>query len=500
MTERFTSAAHSLETIFDARSCHGTNTAVIDRFMEMRSQGAAFVAAIRVNAGVLVGRVLNRITRRQPQPLRDPYYESRLTEMETRWWHLAASCADLRRAAVTRQSDRAMVFVHGTLSCALQSLKDLFATTPQKELVFRFEHDTFARIGDNGRELATLIRDKLPVKRLVLVAHSRGGLVARVATALLQREHFGGEVRLLTFGTPHAGTPLVRVSSGLLNLLLKLGSPIVDGVPLMTPLLAAFFNVYNVSSLPDGISVMHESSEVLQLLNSGAASDHVECWGSEFDQASTESGFGIDTENVLTGVMGRIAHDLVVPTASALAWGAKQAPLTCSHDRYFEREEVRAAVMAALQPPAAPPPSVAAPVSDRSSRGATDGIPVLTPFRLVRRLMFSSRLPRWFSVPPGFTREQLEVTLETAPPGRPVTMRLKARESSSVLQSMLCEVYEDPPTPDGKTRQLLRAATGELEAIQYGPRWMTFRMVEPLPLPASFDPNAPFGGTKGGTS
>jgi hypothetical protein len=324
-----------------------------------------------------------------------------------------------------------------------------------------------------------------------------------VAAALLQREHFAGEVRLLTFGTPHAGTPLVRVSSGLLNLLLKLGSPIVDGVPLMTPIVAAFFNVYNFSSLPDGISVMHESSEVLQLLNTGAASDGMECWGSEFDPASTESGFGIDTENVLTGVMGGIAHDLVVPTASALAWGAKQSPLTCSHDRYFERDEVRAAVIAALQPPAAPPPSVPAPVSDQSSGGATDGISIMKQLRYVlrtRRLMVLSRLPHWFSVPPGFTREQLQVTLEMAPDGRPVTMQLQARDSSTVLQTMLCEVYEDPPTPDGKTRQILRAATGELEAIQFGPRWTTFRMVEPVPLPASFDPNAPFGGAKGGTS
>jgi pimeloyl-ACP methyl ester carboxylesterase len=421
--------------------------------------------------------------------------------METRWWPLATACADLRSAAATTRSDIAMVFVHGTLSCALQSLKDLFPTTPHDELVFRFEHDTFARIGENGRELATLIRDKLPVKRLVLVAHSRGGLVARIAAALLQREHFGGEVRLLTFGTPHAGTPLVRVSSGLLNLLLKLGSPIVGGVPLMTPILAAFFNVYNFSSLPDGISVMHESSEALQLLNTGGGSHHVECWGSEFDPASNESGFGIDTENVLTGVMGQPPHDLVVPTASALAWGTKQPPLTCSHDRYFERNEVRAAVMAALQPQAAPLPSVApAPVSDASRRSGTGDIPVLRQLRLVRHLMSPSRLPRWFSVPPGFTREQLQVTLDMAPPGGPLTMQLQPRDSSTVLHSMLCEVYEDSTTPDGETRRILRAATGELEAIEYGPSETTFRMVEPLPLPASFDPNAPFAGAKGGTS
>jgi hypothetical protein len=157
--------------------------------------------------------------------------------------------------------------------------------------------------------------------------------------------------------------------------------------------------------------------------------------------------------------------------------------------------------MAALQPPAAPLPTVApAPVSDASNRSGTGDITVLKQLRLVRRLMSVSRLPRWFSVPPGFTREQLQVTLETVPPGGPVTMRLQRRDSSRVLHSMLCEVYEDSTTPEGTTRKILRAATGELEAIQYGPRFTTFRMVEPVPLPASFDPNAAFAGAKGETS
>ena len=37
-----------------------------------------------------------------------------------------------------------------------------------------------------------------------------------------------------------------------------------------------------------------------------------------------ESGFGIDVEGVLTGAMGHIDHDLVVPTHSALACGRRR--------------------------------------------------------------------------------------------------------------------------------------------------------------------------------
>jgi hypothetical protein len=42
--------------------------------------------------------------------------------------------------------------------------------------------------------------------------------------------------------------------------------------------------------------------------------------------------------------MGEIPHDLVVPTASATAWGKAQPAFTCSHSHYFLEHDVRAAI------------------------------------------------------------------------------------------------------------------------------------------------------------
>ena len=45
-------------------------------------------------------------------------------------------------------------------------------------------------------------------------------------------------------------------------------------------------------------------------------------------------------------------HDLVVPTDSALAFGAKEPVLTCSHVHYFLQPEVRTAIQNFCPPPA----------------------------------------------------------------------------------------------------------------------------------------------------
>ena len=44
-------------------------------------------------------------------------------------------------------------------------------------------------------------------------------------------------------------------------------------------------------------------------------------WTGDFDVHSTESGFGVGIEGLLTGTLSDRAHDLVMPTASALAGG-----------------------------------------------------------------------------------------------------------------------------------------------------------------------------------
>ncbi|MCV2421508.1 lipase family alpha/beta hydrolase [Paucibacter sp. DJ2R-2] len=73
-------------------------------------------------------------------------------------------------------------------------------------------------ISENGRDLAQLLQQTLdtwpvPVKRITIVGHSMGGLVARSAIQLAQADRLGWPKRLhsLVFlGSPHQGAPLER--------------------------------------------------------------------------------------------------------------------------------------------------------------------------------------------------------------------------------------------------------------------------------------------------
>ncbi len=82
-------------------------------------------------------------------------------------------------------------------------------------------YNTGRHVSENGRDLAALL-DRLvtgwpvPVRRVVLVGHSMGGLVLRSALALGAEAGHGWparDVSLATLGTPHHGAPLERIGS-----------------------------------------------------------------------------------------------------------------------------------------------------------------------------------------------------------------------------------------------------------------------------------------------
>jgi pimeloyl-ACP methyl ester carboxylesterase len=82
-------------------------------------------------------------------------------------------------------------------------------------------------IHDNGRELDGLL-DRLvaawgqPIREIVLVGHSMGGLVARAAAHVAAESGSDWSrrpLRLVSLGTPHHGSPLERVGHGLDRLL-----------------------------------------------------------------------------------------------------------------------------------------------------------------------------------------------------------------------------------------------------------------------------------------
>jgi hypothetical protein len=350
MIKLYKTPDHAVETILDWRGYFGTNSWVTDGWTTLQQEAGRYVVQMRQIRGYVIGTVLRRITRRQNTLRTDPARAERLALMYEVHRDIANKYLDLSQ--ISRQEhDKVMVFVHGTLSCGLEGLQHLKNIAIP---VYRYEHDTFARIEANGRELADLIHERINAKQLLLIAHSRGGLVARIALANLQPS-YTGSVQLFTFGTPHRGTPLVNLGVGALRSLYYSGARIVNAIPSVPMLTRSYSYLLNMRDWPDGIDVMRENSPSLSLLDSMTNPAGVSCWGSDFDN-NTGKGYGVELNNILSGAMGRIAHDLIVPTESALAFGTKQPRLTCAHSGYFELKQVQDAINAF----AAPPPVAAA--------------------------------------------------------------------------------------------------------------------------------------------
>src|SRR6185503_1234524 len=273
MRYRYATPEHRLETSVDWRGYLGTQSGVFDGRNTMRRRGSSFVTTIRARAGLFVGTILRRLTRAQPAPLKDWTASERRLRMFEKHRELSRVCPSLD-AIGPFKGESAMVFVHGTMSCGLQGLSDLIpgpAAVPPGP-VFRFEHDTFEELIANGDDLANLICTKLDVERLLLVAHSRGGLVARCAKARL-RGSYAAEVRLMTFGTPHLGTPLVAMGGKLLNMLCTAGEELAGAIPHVGPLAKAYSYLFDSPELPPGIEAMAEDSQALDMLGLLDASD-----------------------------------------------------------------------------------------------------------------------------------------------------------------------------------------------------------------------------------
>jgi len=362
---RHATPQHAFETILDWRGYFGRNSGVLDGWTMMRESGRGYAASFVGEAGFVVGTVLRRLTTPAVTLEEDPWAKARCVDTELRYPLVAIECPDLAKARPPRM-DRAMVWVHGTASCGTVGLKDLlmpnFGHLPPaiRGTVFRFEHDTFVKMRHNARALRDLIKDRLAADHLLLAGHSRGGCVARLAADLLQKDGYRGEITVYTFGTPHEGTPLVEIGKTALNLLVKVSQELVTNAPLpiMAPLTKAMCYTLDSADLPPGIKDMGKDGEVEAFKDLTPPPD-ARAWGSNFDIHGKESGFGPAAWGALRGTLGNEPNDLVVPTASALAFGTRQPTLSCSHVRYFLEPSIRGALHQFLAPP---PAAAAAPV------------------------------------------------------------------------------------------------------------------------------------------
>ncbi|HEY5873801.1 MAG TPA: hypothetical protein VIT64_00810, partial [Ilumatobacteraceae bacterium] len=241
-------------------------------------------------------------------------------------------------------SGRSMLFLHGTMA---QAHTGFGAVPPlfMESLAARYEgrlwaYDHFTLSRSPGENAALLLDD---LRRLAprdqhfdidVVAHSRGGLVARELAELSARAD-QVNVRSVTFvATPNAGTPVCSASnldtfvSQLTNLITFIpDNPVVDALDTVLALVKHL--LVGAYEGIDGVRAMDPDDKRLGALNLGQAPLGVTFYGvgSVYEPAPGSPAARRLRDAVFDRVMGGAANDLLVPVDSVrLAGGTEIVP------------------------------------------------------------------------------------------------------------------------------------------------------------------------------
>lgn len=342
---------------FDARMYSGPHSSIRDSFTKAWLATKQTMYGAKVYVGNKLGYVsikacLHMGAANAALPT-DPSQIARLQRLQRDYPQHAQRIPDLAQSTTVPQTPL-VVFVHGTASCGLVNLAqiDLSKLTSNNNW-YRYEHDTFLDLSANATELAEKVKNRYPKGPLLLVGHSRGGLVARAAATLLSAR----DVHVWTFGTPHLGTPLIQAVEGArkivrtvfgvgikfgfslpfvpdwgLNLLTRLGSRIANGVPVADVETAAWAFFLADSQLPPGFSELRPGSGWLNAFNmvdsidrrsassSGwqVGTNFLRMYAGEFDAStSKKAGYSVHTGAAKALFSQFDTNDLVVSTESA---------------------------------------------------------------------------------------------------------------------------------------------------------------------------------------
>lgn len=302
------------------------------------------------------------------RPVADPMWQSRLHRDIETYSEAADVVPDVRAVPTVDAVDtgtalvpfpglRMLVWVHGTVSTALEATDVLRHDVSVP--FFRYEHDTFLEIDENAYDLARLLADRLRHRgRVDLVGHSRGGLVARVAADLLRHgslEHGVPcrddlRVRVLTLGTPHAGTPVVNAGSRALTALA--GAARFGAAPLPDPASMLLKYLLRFVRLPSGIKDMAVRSGFLRALAVTGAPPDLVSVGGDYRRGPIPESSGVRALGRVRGLFEGRPNDLVVGVRSATAVGrGVSLDESCGHFGYAHRAEVRRELSAMLLSP-----------------------------------------------------------------------------------------------------------------------------------------------------
>jgi hypothetical protein len=337
----------------DWRFYIGTRTpAVNGESPARRVTSTRWRAGVRLGGigGILIARFANWRGPAQRVP-RDPSWTSRVKQSESEYPDAADAFPLVEGLAA--DANRALVYVHGTMSCALPALDAVHDIIGRN--VARFEHDTFISIRHNAADLARQIIDRrLAPRDLHFVGHSRGGLVARLAAAQVFRHARPAPDRISvhTFGTPHRGTPLV--GQALIDL-----EPVLRMAQLFSGLLSdaqhrrwrdlgstAWSYLLRGRQMPEGVLEMAPGDLLLEMIEIACPPQvpTIAC-GGNCEITIAPDGTKISFFQSLGKEIFTGPNDLIVSRDSATAVGtAWRLADPCTHFDYFINDEVRQAL------------------------------------------------------------------------------------------------------------------------------------------------------------
>jgi pimeloyl-ACP methyl ester carboxylesterase len=247
------------------------------------------------------------------------------------------------RSLATPPSRPLVVLIHGLFSTDVGSFGTLQPLLEEHFEVVGFPHDTLTEsIGSNAFELARLL-GRITCDHIHLVAHSRGGLVARSAITQLKKHRPSVNIRsCVTFGTPHLGAELAENPGSLILsvALLKAAKDGKSGASLLDAL-SCFSEKGDFPGIRDLCPPSSSATWINQLqLDEGLYPDEVvdlfAVGGAKAPENFTQL---IATHRVI----GNGPNDLVVRQESSLPLlgrpTSEQHSVSCDHFSYFGADQ-----------------------------------------------------------------------------------------------------------------------------------------------------------------
>ncbi len=324
---------------FEWRGYFGSNSAVIRGFQRLKDGFRQTCEIACGETGFIVGTITRIAGEKKDAPDSDEMFKALQNRDQNHW--ISKKLPELSSPNVL--SAPATILVHGTYSTCSAAFKDIPQEFLERPNTIRFEHDTFRAIQENANDLSVLIAERFERQELLLVAHSRGGLVARLAILKLRKRGFDlSHLRLVTFGTPHEGTPIAQSALTILPVL----NPLISTFSPRAGLLSAAIERFRVGkSTPQGIADMVPNSPFISILNDAdfCESNLTDVFGGNFEIDGVGHGCGPAFKGKFGYAAFGEANDLVVPLSSALAGNrkARQFRLKCSHFDFFTEPDVR---------------------------------------------------------------------------------------------------------------------------------------------------------------